>query len=477
MSRRIEIELTSRSPEGSWTWRAAGARQPRGVVEGSLLPAEAAVGSQFRAEIEQGLDGVEVVGVLPVKGASESKAARIEVIGSPKHEPEISVTLIPGARRGRDGDRRERRDGRDGRDGRTDRGRGPTTRGDRTPRSDGPPRRDDGRPRPEGGRREGARPEGGRPEGARAEGSRPDSRPPRARPEGGRGEGGREGGRGERPGRDRPGTSPGRERRAPAASTTHRNAALASLRPEQLPVAEQLLRGGIPAVRQAITEQNTAARASGGPPAASDAILAMAEELLPLIKLAEWKDRATTAAAAGRDMRLRELRAVVAASRTVNLDDEGRTLATSLSESLERRVTALRDEWVKRIETGLADGRVLDALRASTRAPEPGTRCPAELAVALADGAGAAMTADTDTVQWQELLEAVIDSPVRRTVKPRGIPSDEIAQSAARHAAGSVPELAKLLGLRIPPPPPRRTVVRRTLTPTASDHRGGDSGS
>ena len=36
------------------------------------------------------------------------------------------------------------------------------------------------------------------------------------------------------------------------------------------------------------------------------------------------------------------------------------------------------------------------------------------------------------------------------------------AQDAARRAAGSVPELAKLLGLRIPPPPPpRRPPARR----------------
>ena len=39
MSIRIEIELTSSAPDGSWTWRAAGAREPRGVLDGSILPA------------------------------------------------------------------------------------------------------------------------------------------------------------------------------------------------------------------------------------------------------------------------------------------------------------------------------------------------------------------------------------------------------------------------------------------------------
>jgi hypothetical protein len=53
---------------------------------------------------------------------------------------------------------------------------------------------------------------------------------------------------------------------------------------------------------------------------------------------------------------------------------------------------------------------------------------------------------------------------VRRTVKPAGIPADEVARQAARHAAGSVPALAKLLGLRIPPPPPRRLVTEHRLS-------------
>jgi len=62
-------------------------------------------------------------------------------------------------------------------------------------------------------------------------------------------------------------------------STAHRNAMLATLRPEQIPVAEQLLRGGIPAVRQAIEAQNAAAKVAGKPPASSDALMAMAERV------------------------------------------------------------------------------------------------------------------------------------------------------------------------------------------------------
>ena len=418
MSRRIDIELTSQTAEGSWTWRAAGARQPKGVVEGSLVPAGERVGSVLRADVEVGLDGIEILTLSPAKPARspEKTEGRIEVRGTPKRAPDVSVVLAPGSRRRDDDERRDRRGGRRGgpdadRGDRTDRG----ARGDRSERPRG-----GGGPRRPGGRRPGD-----------AEG----------RPS-----------RGERP------TMP--------TSTVHRNAMLAGLRPEQIPVAEQLLRGGLQAVRQAIDAQNAAAKASGKPPASSEALLAMAEELLPGVRLADWKDRASVAQNAGKDYRLRELRAVVAASRTLNLDEEGRALAKGLQESLDQRTTALREEWLARITNALDDGRVLQAVEASIRPPEPGTRCPAELAVRLATAAGEAMTADLAPEEWMRLLDAVVASPVRRTVKPAGIPDDEVARQTARHAAGSVPALAKLLGLRIPPPPPRRVNTERRFSPT-----------
>ena len=155
-------------------------------------------------------------------------------------------------------------------------------------------------------------------------------------------------------------------------------------------------------------------------------------------------------------------------------------MAKALQEALDQRTTALREEWLARITNALNDGRVQQAVEASIRPPEPGTRCPAELAVRLAAAAGEALSADKAPEEWMQLLDAVVASPVRRNVKPTGIPDDEVARQAARHAAGAVPALAKLLGLRIPPPPPRRvdaervqpnrrlSVNRRAVNPAAS---------
>ncbi len=422
MPRRIEIELTSRAADGTWTWRAAGARQPKGTLGGDLVPADAAVGGIYRAEVETGIEGIDVVGMLSAKTqkAADKHVERIEVLGVPRQGPDVSVTLAPGSRRRRDPDDRPRR-----REG-----------GDRGRRGDGGERR----VRTEGASRRPAGSRGPAPSRTRSEGTDERSN-------------GTDGQR-------RPAASARRDRR-PTVSTTHRNAMLAGLAPEQLPVAEQLLRGGIPAVRQAIDDQRARSTGKDAPPANDDAILAMAEKLLPAVNLANWKDRATSAQSAGKDLRLRELRAVVAASRTVTLDEEGRAMAKALHESLDHRVSALRDDWVARIVTALDAGRMLDALRTSSRPPEPSTRLPAELAVRLSAGVGAAMTAELEPSEWLALLEATIESPVRRTVKPTGIPPVPEVEGAARNAAGLVPELAKLLGLRIPPPPPRRVPTKR----------------
>ena len=136
-------------------------------------------------------------------------------------------------------------------------------------------------------------------------------------------------------------------------------------------MAEQLLRGGIPAVRQAIEEQNTRARSEGRAEVSPQPLLTMAEELQPRMSLAAWKDRAVALRSAGREAPLREMRSVVAGASTVSLDEEGRTLVTALREALDARVTALRVAWLDRIVAALDDGRVADALRVAARPPEP----------------------------------------------------------------------------------------------------------
>lgn len=401
MSRRLDIEITSIAGSTA-TWRAAGAKQPKGVVELSLLGGSSNVGTVYRAEIEQFMEGVEVISVNAPKSASpiDPRNERIELIAKEQKGPDVVVTYAPkgrGARRSEGGDRPRRE------------------RGDRPERTE----RSGSSERSPRGERRGARP-------ARA-------------------------GSSERSGRS--------ERRGPVqppVTTTHRNALLATLSPEQLPVAEQLLRGGIPAVRQAVAEQNRNAEAQGRPTINAEAIDRIAEDLLGKTNLAFWKDRAAGAIGAGKELRLRDLRAVVTSARTITLDDEGRAQLKELQGSLTIRVDALRTEWQAKLDKAIESGDVLEALRLSTRTPEPSTRVTSEAASKIAQMASEALTADTAPAQWIELVEAAVESPQRRLIKPAGIPDDEGCRALAVKSAGAVPELAKLLGMKVPPPPPAR---------------------
>ena len=394
------------------------------------------------------MDGIFVTAVQPPKPSrgSNGDSQRIELLGSGPAAGGVSVSVMARTRRRLETGTPEHADGRP-----------PPGRGTRRPgRAEHPDAREGAFPDGERTRSDHLRDRTrhGRPDGEKDAGRA--RRPAPRGPE--------EGKTLQRTGATRP-QAPREEgadrrgRKRPEPVTTNRNAALAEVRPEQLPVAEQLLRGGLPAVRRAIDEQNARCRSEGHAEISPEPLLAMAEELLPSIALASWKDRALTVRNAGRDAPFREMRSVVAGSSSVTLDDEARGLLAALRESLDARVTALREAWLGRMGTALDGDRVADALRISSHPPEPGARLPGELAVRLATAASAVMSPELAEEHWADLLQAVVDSPVRRTVKPQGLPrqpSEELLK-AARRAAGAVPEIARLLGLPIPPPPgPRR---------------------
>ena len=71
MSRRIEIELTSARPDGTWTWRAAGAQKPKGVLDGALLPTGASIGLVLKADAEYEMDGITILAVASTKLKSD----------------------------------------------------------------------------------------------------------------------------------------------------------------------------------------------------------------------------------------------------------------------------------------------------------------------------------------------------------------------------------------------------------------------
>ena len=324
MPRRIDVELTSRRDDGTWTWRAAGARQPKGDLDGSLLYDGATVGDVVRAEADFDIDGITITGITPPKG-ERKEPERIEIVGPPRRDDQLVTTTLVGK-----SGRRRGRDDRGPRDRGDDRGRGDQRRGPRRPRSEG-------------------------------DGDRGDRRPNRR----------------DRPARaPRPAPEPRPKAKRLRAGRTHRNEVLASLPEEQKPIAEAVLRGGIPAVRQAVEKQNEDAKAAGAPEIKADGPVALAEELLPRLRSAEWHDKADAALADVDEIDLKDLRSVVVAADTGARDDATRELAQSLRDALTRRVDEEHAKWLAEIAATLTDGRTVRARCASARTrPRPALPC------------------------------------------------------------------------------------------------------
>ena len=443
MPRRIEIELTSARPDGTWTWRAAGARAPKGVLEGTLLPDGAKIGSVLKADAEVELDGITILAVTTGKEKPE-KSGLLDLIPNDKPFEAVTQQLAKRDRNDR-GDRAERRD--------------------RPPRRDGPegdrrPRRDGDRPaRREGGPGRADRPAGDRPAGERPGGERPggSTRPDRApRPE-----------RRTRPNFTAPPELPQRPKpKRLKPGRAHRNAVLADLPEEQRPVAERALQGGLPAVRQAVNEQNVRLKSEGKPEVPAAGLLSMAEGLLPRLRVAEWLDRADAAMADIEELDLRDLRSVVAAGEDpmVARDESTRAVATELKAALVTKQETELALWFEDIDAAIVVGRVIRALKLSSQPPKAGVRFPSELALKLATATTANLTADALADRWVAVLEAAAFSPVRSHIQPEVKPTqvnDELLATVKR-VGPLLPQIAALFDIEVS----QRATAPKPLRPT-----------
>jgi len=434
MPRRIDIELTSARPDGTWTWRAAGAREPKGVLEGSLLPEGSKIGSILKADTEVELDGITVLSVSSGKEKAE-KAGLLDLLPSDKPFEAVTQQLARKERSDR-GDRRDRPPRRDGEGG------------DRRPRrdSDRPPRKDGGSTRPD-------RTTADRSGGERSSSTRPERGP---RPE-----------RRSRPNFTAPPELPQRpkpHRLKPGRA--HRSAVLADLPEEQRPVAERALQGGLPAVRQAVNEQNARLKAEGKPEVPAAGLLSMAEGLLPRLRVAEWLDRADAAKADIDDLDLRDLRSVVAAGEDpmVARDESTRAIATELKSALVAKQESELRLWFEDIDAAISVGRVIRALKLSSQPPKAGVRFPTDLALKLATATTANLTPEALPDRWIAVIEAAAFSPVRAQVTPTAKPTqvtDELLATVKR-VSSLLPQIAALFEIEVT----QRAVAPKPLRPT-----------
>ena len=275
-----------------------------------------------------------------------------------------------------------------------------------------------GRPGGERGR-DGDRQRRDRPDGDRSRGPRPDPVPERPKPK-----------------RLRPGR-------------THRSAVLDELAVEERPIAEQVLRGGVPAVREAIAKQNEQARAENRPEIPSDQLVALAERMLPKLRAAEWLDKADAALADLDELDLRDLRSVVVAADGNTRDEQSRALLVQLQEGLARRVEQEQTNWIDDMTANLDAGRFVRTLRLSSRPPKAGTPLPPELATRLIAAVSAGLTPTVNQDLWAAAVDALAFSPVRNQVEPAGRPEQpsQALLDAVMRYGDRLPKLVEMFGL------------------------------
>lgn len=470
MSRRIEVELTSRRDDGSWTWRAAGAKQPKGTLDGGLLPEGIGEGDVVRVDADFEIDGIVVTGVLPPKARSgRPDSERIEILGSPDRTSGSVTTARVGGRRGnrgRDGDRPDRRDGdrrpRPKRKPRNDKRSSGDTGGDtrdRTRDGAGRSERDDGRRKQRRQRDAGKDNRRGRPAAKNKQSDRSaDSAESPERPA-------------------RPKARKLRPRRE------HRDAVIAALPAEQQVVAEQVARGGLAAVRTEIEAQNRKAAAEGTPKVPADGLISLAESLVAPLQIAEWRDRADAAIAGIDQIDLRDLRSVLVAAEDFARDAQARALTERIRDGLNERLERSQHEWHDELRATLAQERVVRALRLSSRPPKAGAPLPPEIAQELTAQANAALGGGASQHRIAIVLEAVAYSPVRPYVVLPNIPTDPEPEllDMVRKVADRLPEVATALGIdpkaARPRTRPRRGRKRQAESPEAESPEAGTEAS
>ena len=388
MSRRIEIELTSSQADGSWTWRAAGAKNPKGVVEGSVLPNDAAVGTVLKVEVEQGIDGITVRSVVGGRQRSDS-AEVLELIGGGDFDPVVETRAKRdrregGRKGGRDGGRRRRNDG-GGKEG------------------------EDRRPRRENQRR-----------GPRF--TPPPELPQRPKP------------------------------KRLKAQRHHRNEVLAAIPEEQRPIAELALQGisavrtRLKAENEKATKEGRATMPEASVLKLAEELLPRlrvaewydrAEAAKKLAGQIDLRDLRSVVAASDDPM--------------VARDKSTRALADELRDLLRVRQEEELQLWFGDVDAALAIGRVIRALRLSSQPPKAGVPFPAEISQRLIDSTNATLTPVETSERWIAVLEAAAFSPIHLLITPMGLPtkiSDDLAATVKR-LAPAIPQVAAMFGIEV----------------------------
>jgi hypothetical protein len=423
MARRLDIEVTSTRDDGSFTWRQAGAKAPKGVGASELLPAGSKVGDVLRAEVEMDMDGATVVSVSVIK-QRERNVTLLEITGSGiAFQPVTEVSTNKGRRGDKRGDKRGAKGARGG-------------RGER-----------------------GARP--GQPEGGNGDGRNGDRR----------------NGGGRRQFTPPPPALTKRPRPTRLrAKNEHRQAVLDALKPEERVLAEVALKGGVGALRVAVKEQNARLTKEGKPTINAGPLIDQMLELLPRLRVAEWRDTVDAVEKIIDTVDLRDLRSIVARSNDATLmkDASLNGKREELRVALKRREDEALAHWHEDLQAAVDVGRIVAALNLSGKPPKAGTPPSAEIKLRLVALTVEQLTPDATSERWAVVLEALAFAPIHNDAVPKALPqrvTPELIKTVTR-LAPLIPKIAALFGVTVDP----KARTPRPLPPVRRDKDAKRSG-
>lgn len=363
-----------------------GAKQPKGIADKSIFQPGAKVGDIYKVEIEQSMDGIDILAVIDDKKKSQTNNAQTIEIGIKRDKTIPKVTLTPA-------------DTRHSKDSRSKDSRSKDSNGSRKPRTD--------------------------------------TRIPRRN-------------------FDRSNDKTHSEKRRPTflkVNWINTDSLMQSLSLQEKPIAEFLVKGGMPAVRAAIKKQNDEAKANNLPEVAEAALVSIAEKLLPQIRKAQWQDRATAALEAGSKCPIRELKSLLAAAdlKDDSLKDQLHSLKTLVKSVTEEQIS----QWKSNLAEQASSGDVKVALELLATPPDRSAKIEASLLETVVNAVNAKLASEVEPDQWIEIVELIASSSLRTKVNVAKIPFDATGATVAcaKKYSGFIPSLAPLLGLKIPPPP------------------------
>jgi hypothetical protein len=218
-----------------------------------------------------------------------------------------------------------------------------------------------------------------------------------------------------------------------------------------------------------VKDQNAKLTKEGKPTINAGPLVDQMLEVLPRLRVAEWRDSVDAVESIIDTVDLRDLRSVVARANDATLmkDASLNGKREELRAALKRREDEALAHWLEDLRAAVDVGRIVAALNMSGKPPKAGTPPPAEVKQRLVAQTVEQLTADATSDRWSVVLEALAFAPVHNDVVPTALPArvtPELTKTVTR-LAPLIPKIALLFGITADP----KARTPRPLAPVRRD--------